>query len=96
MKYKITICAHNALGEQLPDVVLSVNNDGHVKFASYFESHYFTYEFDTPEQAVKALNEYLKETEEIKLCEIDCDKYILIRESHPMFHKTGYEIREVL
>ena len=90
--YNIETYAYNVLGNKLPNVVLSRNDDGHIKFASYFESHYMPIDFETPEQAVKALNEFLG-SENIKLCEIDCDKYILIREIYPMLHRTGYELR---
>ena len=91
--YNIELCAYNVLGKTLPNVVLSVNNDGNVKFASYFESQFTAMDFETTNQAMDALNDFLKETEKLKLCEIDIDEYIIIRESYPMFYKTGYELR---
>lgn len=91
--YQVTRQAVNALGEVLPDLVLSVNQSGELKFASYFERTFTSYDFESPEQAIKGLNEYIKETNQLKLCEIDCDKYIIIREVYPMFHKTGYDIK---
>jgi hypothetical protein len=94
MKYIVKKMAFNVLNEQLPDVILSKDENNKIDFASYFESFKYPIEFDSQDQAFSALSEFLNLYE--------FEKYFFDHETGDIFkqiganeiYKTGFKIRE--